>query len=74
MSDRCSQCGICARECPVGAIDLENSVLMAEEKCILCCACSKACPENARTLESDAAIGVAVRLSQLSRKEPEYFF
>ncbi|MFC1852378.1 4Fe-4S binding protein [candidate division CSSED10-310 bacterium] len=49
VSDECSQCGICAEECPVGAIDLENSYLIVKEKCVTCCAYIKNCPQNART-------------------------
>ena len=36
ISNECTQCGICAEGCPVGAIDSENSNLIDKEKCITC--------------------------------------
>ena len=38
VRDECSQCGICAEECPVGAVDAENSRLIDTENCVTCCA------------------------------------
>ncbi len=75
VSDKCSQCGVCAEECPVGAIDLENSTLVDNEKCILCCACIKCCPENARTMKTGIVKDIAMRLSEMckGRKEPVFF-
>jgi len=75
VNDKCSQCGVCARGCPGGAIDLENSALIDQEKCILCCACIKGCPENARTVKTGTIKNLALRLSQMcqKRKEPEFF-
>lgn len=75
VSDACSQCGVCAEACPVGAIDLENSILVDNEKCILCCACIKCCPENARTMKTGMVKDIAIRLSEMckGRKEPKIF-
>jgi ferredoxin len=76
ISDKCLQCGFCARVCPVGAIDLENSALIDKEKCILCCACIKGCPENARTIKTGVVKDIAMRLSEMckGRKEPVLFY
>jgi ferredoxin len=75
VSDECTQCGVCAKKCPTGAIDPENSVLIDTGKCITCCACIKHCPEKARTskagLVKDASIRLSTRYKE--RKEPELY-
>ena len=75
VSDKCSQCGLCAKRCPVAAIDLIDSSIVNIEKCILCCACIKNCPENARKMKPglmrDAAARVSEKFSE--RKEPVIF-
>ena len=75
VGNECTQCGICAEGCPVGAIDPENSALIDTEKCITCCACIKRCPEHARTMKPGPVRDASLRLSTLykERKEPEFF-
>jgi len=75
VDDLCSQCGVCADECPVGAIDSQNSSIINQEKCITCCACIKNCPQNARTMKPGPVKDAAKRLNELhkERKKPEYF-
>jgi ferredoxin len=75
ISNACTQCGICAEGCPVGAIDSEYSNLIDKEKCITCCACIKNYPQNARTMKPDPVKDAAMRLNKLykERKEPEFF-
>jgi ferredoxin len=75
VGEECTQCGICADECPVGAIDPEDSERIDREKCITCCACIKSCPEGARTMKASPVRDVAVRLNELhaERKEPVFF-
>ena len=75
VSDECSQCGICAEKCPVGAVDAENSCLIDIEKCITCCACIKNCPQSARSMKPGLVKDASVRLHTLysQRKEPECF-
>ena len=75
VSNECSQCGVCAEGCPVGAIDSKNSKLIDKEKCITCCACIKNCPQNARTMKPGLVKDAAMRLTKLykERKEPVFF-
>ncbi len=51
LEERCSRCGLCARACPVGIIDLANgfpgSIEKIEKGCITCGHCVAACPSAA---------------------------
>ena len=75
VSDKCTQCGVCAEGCPTGAIDPENNAWIDIEKCITCCACIKHCPEKARTIKAGLVKETSTRLSKLykERKEPEIY-
>jgi len=75
VSEKCTECGICAEVCPLGAIDSENSRLIDKEKCITCCACIKNCPQNARSIKPSPVKDAAIRLNNLykERKEPVFF-
>jgi ferredoxin len=75
VGNECTQCGICAEGCPVGAIDSLNSNLIDIEKCITCCACIKNCPQKARTMKPGPVKDAAIRLNTLyrERKEPVLF-
>jgi Fe-S-cluster-containing hydrogenase component 2 len=75
VSEKCTQRGICAEVCPVGAIDPENTRVIDTEKCISCCACIKNCPQHARTMKNSRVKDAAIRLNTLykERKEPVFF-
>ena len=48
----CMHCGGCVGVCPVGAIELKESVLVIdEEKCINCGTCVRFCPVRALRIE-----------------------
>jgi ferredoxin len=76
ISNDCSQCGICAERCPMGAVNFDNSSLIDIEKCITCCACIKSCPQNARRMKPSPVKERAILLNNLykERKEPVFFF
>ncbi|PKM59850.1 MAG: ferredoxin [Firmicutes bacterium HGW-Firmicutes-4] len=76
VNDDCNLCQLCAEVCPVGAIDIENSRLIDQEKCITCCACIKSCPQHARTIKPGPVYDASIRLSTLFKepKQPDLFY
>ncbi|RPJ05970.1 MAG: DUF362 domain-containing protein [Spirochaetaceae bacterium] len=47
VARRCDSCGICARECAVGAIAMSNKPLFNERACLHCYHCFYSCPHHA---------------------------
>lgn len=47
-TDACTECAICAEECPRNAISFENFIDIERGKCIRCCSCIQKCPEDAK--------------------------
>ena len=45
---KCTSCGLCAKECPAGAIPLDNPKMTDKDKCISCMHCVAVCPKKAR--------------------------
>lgn len=50
--DKCVNCGLCARLCPMGSIDPQD-VSNVAGKCIKCCACVKKCPMGAKSFDHE---------------------
>lgn len=48
VNEKCTECGICAMECPVGAIPEEAPNTTDSETCIACLRCVEMCPFEAR--------------------------
>lgn len=73
--NECRSCGVCARECPIGAIDpvtLETD----KNKCITCCRCITVCDSHARKFKGIkyATAGKIFCSQNSKRREPELFF
>lgn len=45
--DKCISCGICSRNCPVDAIDVEDKANIEHDICIGCGECTTVCPTRA---------------------------
>ena len=73
-SDKCVKCGLCARLCPMAAID-PNDVSSVVGKCIKCCACVKKCPKGAKYFDHEGYLYHQHELEELyaRRADSEIF-
>ena len=71
----CTQCGVCARVCPVQAIHTDNPKEVEEKACISCMRCVSVCPHSARKVNAAmlAAVGLALKKVCSTRKECELY-
>ena len=49
-NDACVKCGVCAEQCPVGAIPLDDPGETLNDVCINCMRCVEVCPQKCRAL------------------------
>ena len=49
VSEDCTSCGLCARSCPMAAIDPDQPQATRRRECVVCQTCVKVCPVKAVT-------------------------
>ncbi len=60
----CTKCGLCAAECPAGAVDKNNIKSVDKDKCISCMRCVTICPQNAKSVSALMLSGASAMLKK----------
>lgn len=73
--ETCILCGMCARVCPTGCVEVTDSVATKKEDCTACSACVQNCPTGARHWSHEGILKAAKWLATEygARREPEIF-
>lgn len=71
----CTDCGSCARSCPVGAIPEADPTCTDKDRCISCMRCIVLCPQGARKLNRAVLFVAGKKMAKVcgSRKPNELF-
>ena len=72
-ADLCDQCGICAKLCPMEAIDSTDATLVPGT-CIKCQACVRKCPKHAKHFDDAAFLSHVAMLEQTYSSPKENAF
>lgn len=71
----CTQCGLCAKNCPVNAIPLDHPNETDTSRCISCMRCISICPQQARHVNKlmVTMVGTAMKKHFAQYKKAELF-
>lgn len=73
--DSCNKCGLCAANCPAGAIPADRPGETDGDKCISCMRCVSICPEHKRGLNKMMLFGASMKLKKAcSGRKPNELF
>ena len=74
-NENCVKCGACARQCPVGAIPLDDPSQTINDLCINCMRCVQVCPASSRALPDSFLTMITQMLNQNAAgyKKPTIF-
>ena len=72
--ESCTQCGVCAKVCPTGAVDPEDVGKIDDAKCLSCFRCIRLCPTGAKHPHTEAYDSFAADFTEKLwvRRENEY--
>lgn len=73
--ESCIRCGVCAMECPLGAIPADEPNKTDPERCINCMRCVQICPQQCRALSVPFVAGATKMLTEKAAgyKKPVVF-
>jgi ferredoxin len=75
-TEECTHCGLCAENCPWGAISFDDAVATDYAVCLMCCRCIKICPVGARKVTGEKFFEFLPEFEKrlnATRKEPDLF-
>ena len=72
---RCIRCGLCADNCPAGAIPKDAPQKVDKAKCISCLRCIQICPQSARSVPLPLRLAAAATVKKYcaGRKESKFY-
>ena len=63
-SESCTKCAVCAQQCPLGAIPLDDPSQTNNDLCINCMRCVQVCPQQCRALPDSFLAMITQMLNQ----------
>ena len=71
MTSQCTKCGLCAKLCPVEAIDLKRLETTNESLCISCMRCISICPSKARICDAKQVEAIRMKIQKVCTIDKE---